>query len=148
MKAAGTMGFALAATLVFSASLVRAGPVGKFACDRLSGGPMTSFAMTIDFDAKAVDIPSRTGIRPDFDSVEITDTSVQWSFMRGFVKFDRRTGELDWDTTAEYAYLEAIDHPSGEPESDFEGRMRCKADVGAQLLEPTRGSVRRVDGIQ
>jgi hypothetical protein len=124
------MGFALAAALVFSASPVRAGPVGKFVCDRQSGGPMSSFAMTIDFDAKDVDVPSRTGLRPDFDSVEIADTSVQWSFMRGFVKFDRRTGELDWDTTAEYAYLEAIDQPSGEPESDFEGRMRCKADVG------------------
>ena len=82
--------------------------------------------MIIDYDAKRIEVPSRTGLRPDPDSVEITNASAKWSFMRGFVGFNRRTGELDWDTTAEYAYLEAIDQPPREQESTFKGRMRCK----------------------
>jgi len=120
----------VAAALFLSASSARAGPVGKFVCDRLSGGPVSSFAMTVDFDTKAIEVPSSTGFQPDPDSVEITETSVQWSFMRGFIDFDRRTGELDWDTTAEYDYLEAIDQPSGKPESNFRGRMQCNGDSG------------------
>ena len=84
--------------------------------------------MTLDHGAKTIDVPSATGFQPDPDSVEITDASVRWSFMRGFIVFDQRTGELDWDTTAEYDYLEAIDQPSDQPESNFKGRMKCKAD--------------------
>ena len=86
---------------------------------------MTPFRMIIDYDAKGIDIPFSTGLQPDPDSVEITNASARWSFMRGFVDFNRRTGELDWDTTAEYAYLEAIDQPAREPEANFKGRMRC-----------------------
>lgn len=102
-----------------------AGQLDQFICKRVSGGPMTSFRITIDFDTKAIDVPASTGLQPDLDSVEITSVSARWSFMRGFVDFNRRTGELVWDTTAEYAYLEAIDQPSGVPEATFKGRMQC-----------------------
>ena len=131
MKITHAVSWAVAATLLLSTPLAQASPVGKFVCERLSGGPMSSFAMTIDYDAKEIDIPYRTGfLAPDPDWVEITDTSVHWSFMRGFIVFDRRTGILDWDTTDDYAYLEAIDQPSDRPESDFKGRMQCKTDSG------------------
>lgn len=100
----------------------------KFFCKRLSGGPVASFVMTIDFEAKDIDVPYATRFSPDPDTVEITATSVQWSFMRGFIKFDRRTGVLDWDTTSDYDYLEAIGQPSDLPEANFKGRMRCRPD--------------------
>jgi len=104
-----------------------AGHAGKFVCKRQSGGRMPDFTLTIDFDEKQIEIPSRTGFQPDeVDAVAITNSSVEWSFMRGFVKFNRRTGELDWDTTAEYDYLEQIGQPSDQPESDFRGRMQCE----------------------
>jgi hypothetical protein len=82
--------------------------------------------MTIDFDTKQIDVPASSGLAPDPDSIKFTATSVQWSFMRGYSEFHWQTGVLDWDTTAEYAYLAAIDQPSSYPERDYRGRMRCE----------------------
>ena len=91
---------------------------------------MASFVLAIDFDARDIVVPAKTGLQPDPDSVKITKNSVQWSFMRGFAELNRRSGELDWDATAEYAYLEAIGHPAGTPESNFKGRMHCAGAKG------------------
>ena len=128
LKFVVTVCWAAVAALYLCGWSTFAGQVDKLVCKRVSGGPMTSFHMTIDFDAKDIDVPSGTGLQPDPDSVEITNISAKWSFMRGFVDFDRRTGELDWDTTAEYAYLEAIGQPADVPELDFKGRMQCDLD--------------------
>src|SRR5665213_1107232 len=97
--------------LCLGAASAFAVPVDRLVCKRLSGGPMASFAMAIDFDARDIVVPSSTGLQPDPNSAEITKNSAKWSFMRGFAELNRRTGELNWDTTAEYAYLEAIGHP-------------------------------------
>jgi hypothetical protein len=118
------------AVLCFHGTSTFAAPVDRLVCKRLSGGPMSSFAMAIDLDAKTIVVPSNTGLQPDPDSVAITKNSAKWSFMRGFVRLNRRSGELDWDTTAEYAYLAAIGHPAGKPESNFKGRMRCAGSGG------------------
>lgn len=95
-------------------------------CTRQSGGPMPTFSMTVDYDAKEIDVPAASGLEPLPDSVEITPASVQWGFMRGFAELNRKTGRLDWDASSEYAYLETIGQPSGRPESDFKGRMLCR----------------------
>ena len=125
-----TAGWIAAVVLCLGGTSAFAGPVDRLVCKRLSGGPMSSFAMAIDLDARDIVVPARTGLQPDPASVAITKNSAKWSFMRGFVELDRRTGELDWDTTAEYAYLAAIGHPAGKPESNFKGRMHCAAANG------------------
>jgi hypothetical protein len=117
----------IAPALCLCASAAVAGHERKFVCKRQSGGPMSDFTLTIDLDEKQIDVPSRTGFQPDeAGAVAITNGSVEWSFMRGFAKYNRRTGELDWDTSPEYAYLEEIGQPSGQPESDFRGRVQCE----------------------
>lgn len=87
---------------------------------------MSAFVMTVNFSTKDIDIPENSGIRPMPDSVEITSSSVQWGFMRGFATFDRKTYDLEWDATAEYDYLEYIGQPAEGPEKDFQGRMHCR----------------------
>ena len=90
LKFVVTVCWAAVAALYLCGWSTFAGQVDKLVCKRVSGGPMTSFHMTIDFDAKDIDVPSGTGLQPDPDSVEITNISAKWSFMRGFVDFDRR----------------------------------------------------------
>jgi hypothetical protein len=119
-----------AALLCLGGASAFAAPVDRLVCKRLSGGPMASFVLAIDFDARDIVVPSKTGLQPDPDSVQITKNSVQWYFMRGFVELNRRSGELNWDTTAEHDYLAAIGHPADKPESDFKGRMHCAASGG------------------
>lgn len=128
MKIFLTLGRAAVAALCLCCPPATAGNVGKFVCTRVSGGPMSSFAMTIDFDAKSVDVPSSTGLALNLDPAEITKNSVHWSFMRGTVDFDRRTGKLDWDTTSKYAYLQATNSFSHAPEKDYKGSMQCVPD--------------------
>jgi hypothetical protein len=111
----------------FSAS---ADQVDKFTCHRISGGPMSAFVMTVNLSTKDIDIPENSGLLPMPDSVEITNTSIQWGFMRGSAKFDRKTYELNWDATAEYDYLDYIGQLTEEPEADFQGRMQCSPQIG------------------
>jgi hypothetical protein len=122
----GLAGICVIAAALCLCSSALAGQGHKFVCKRQSGGPKSSFVMTIDFDAKQIDVPASSGLRPDPDSIAFTATSVQWSFMRGYSEFHWRTGVLDWDTTAEYAYLAAIGQPSEYPERDYRGRMQCE----------------------
>ncbi len=130
MKAAPIVCCAIAVTQCIFCFPASAGQVDRFTCHRQSGGPMPAFTLTIDLGTKNIDVPPNSGLRPDPDTVEITDSTIKWSFMRGFVTFDRKTHELDWDTTAEYEYLAAIGQPAEQSEAIFQGRMRCRPTTG------------------
>jgi hypothetical protein len=126
MKAA--LACIFAAALCLGASSAFAANTARYFCKRQSGGPESDFAMTIDFDSKDVDVPQPSGFQPyEPGQVTVTDKSVEWSFMRGFVEFDRKTGVLDWDTTAERDYLEQIGQlEDDQPVTLFRGRMQCE----------------------
>jgi len=130
VKAAPIVTYAIAVTQCIFNCSASAGQVDRFTCHRMSGGPMPAFVMTINLSTKDVDIPENSGLRPMPDSVEITKSSFQWGFMRGFAMFDRKTYELDWDATAEYEYLEYIGQLTEEPEADFQGWMQCSPQIG------------------
>jgi hypothetical protein len=127
VKIALTVNWTALAVLCLCGSSASAGAVDRFFCARVSGGPISSFAMTIDYDAKRVELPDGADLRVDPDTVKVAGDRIEWSFMRGFAMFDRHSGVLDWDTTSEYAYLAAVDSFSHAPESDYKGRMRCRA---------------------
>jgi hypothetical protein len=100
--------------------------VENFFCKRVSGGPMSDLDFSVDFDAKMVDVAGYSYNPYDPSQVTITDERVEWSFMRGNMELDRKTGELVWDTTGEYEYLDAIGQPADDPESDYQGVMHCE----------------------
>ncbi len=113
----------LAAACVCTTAL--ADPAVHLACHRTAGGTYwTTLSLTIDVGAKTVDAD---GVYVLPETVEFTEKTVTWSVMRGYFVFDRKSGRLDWDVTAEYAYLEAIGQPSNEPEANFKGAMHCAA---------------------
>jgi hypothetical protein len=105
---------------------VHAAQKESFVCTRVSGGPIAPFTFVVDYDAKDVQVPEDTGLYPVDGSVEIKPETVSWGVMRGYVVLDRKTLALDWDTTAEREYLDAIGHPSDQPADDFSGHMQCK----------------------
>jgi hypothetical protein len=114
------------ATALCLTSPVLAGNVNNFVCRRVSGGPISDLAFTVDYKAKMVEVAGYSYSPYDPSQVTISDRLVEWSFMRGSMEFDRKTGELVWDTRAEYEYLDAIGHPAGDPESDYQGMMHCE----------------------
>lgn len=119
----------LCAVLLYgSNSVALAGPAERFVCERQSGGPMSSFALVVDYGAKSVNVPSTTGLETDADTIVVTDTSVKWSVMRGGVVFDRHTHELDWDMSDDYYYLEATGQFTDGPVESYRGKMRCVLD--------------------
>jgi hypothetical protein len=115
---------AAAALCLWSAS---ASAADTYSCKRVSGGQISSFTMTIDAGAKHIDIPSSTGLAPDPDSIQITDASAHWTYMRGDADFNRKTGRLDWDMTSDYDYLIDIHAMSVGPEKNYKGRVQCTA---------------------
>jgi hypothetical protein len=114
------------AAALFFARPALAANVEDFVCKRVSGGPMSDLAFRVDYDAKMVAVAGYSYSPYDPSEVTITDTRVEWSFMRGDMELDRKTGALVWDTTAEYEYLDAIGQPADDPESDYRGVMHCQ----------------------
>ena len=115
---------AAAAALCFS-GVAFAGPV-HLACKHVAGGTWWNPAY-VTIDSAAQEVTSGEGARAYATpaEIEITDRAIKWSWMRGFVGFDRKCGKLDWDMTAEYDYLTAIDQPPDEPREDYRGSMQC-----------------------
>jgi hypothetical protein len=114
----------LAGALACLASIsARSGPV-HYACTHQAGGYLAPLSFAIDYDSKTIDV-SPEWLQPLPESLEITDAKVGWSFMRGFIEFDRKTLAVDWDNTGEYDYLDAIVHPDTEPRDTYKGRMQC-----------------------
>jgi len=97
-----------------------------FLCKRVSGGPMKDLSFTVDYDAGMVSVDGYSYSPDDPSEVKISDSTIEWGFMRGYMSLDRKSGALAWDTTAEKGYLETIGQPTDEPDSDFQGAMHCE----------------------
>ncbi len=82
--------------------------------------------LTIDTAAKTIEITPTSELEPVPNSFEISAATFSWGFMRGSADLDRKTGELAWDATSEYDYLDAIGHKPNEARETFVGRMQCK----------------------
>ena len=106
-----------------------------YSCKRQSGGNLAALSFAIDYDAKTIDV-SPEWLQPLPESLAITDAKVGWTFMRGYIEFDRKTLAVDWDNTAEYDYLAEIGHPDTEPRETYRGRMQCTTAQGPS--EPAR----------
>lgn len=114
---------------VFLVPPAEAGTIDHFACKRVSGGPMKDLQITVDYGANMVAVAGyQYGLYNPVEpgDVTISGASIEWSFMRGYMELDRKSGDLAWDTTAEYEYLQAIGHPADDPESDYRGVMHCR----------------------
>lgn len=124
---------AVAAAFFCGAAL--ADPVVHLACKHVSGGTWWNPAfVTIDGEGQEVTSASSRNEHAYAQpaDIAITDTAIHWSWMRGFVDFDRKSGRLDWDMRSEYDYLDAIGQKADEPRDDYTGRMQCAVDSGAK----------------
>jgi hypothetical protein len=120
----------LLATALCGPALAHAS-VQRLSCTRLSGAKMQSFVLIVDDKAKTLDMepdfwfsPSHD---PDVDPKPFKANTIEWSYMRGYAVLDRNTGILEWDDTAEYAYLQEIDQADpADSEANYRGKMQCK----------------------
>lgn len=87
---------------------------------------MPTVTLTIDTAAKTIETRPDGTFEPLSNSLEISDATIRWGFMRGSADLDRKTGKLAWDATSEYDYLEAIGQKPREARDTFAGRMQCK----------------------
>jgi hypothetical protein len=86
------------------------------------------FTMIIDYKAKTATVVEADALSPLPGELEVTDETVSWGFMRGFVVFHRDTNKLEWDTTAEYDYLNDIGQAPQQPRDSFVGASQCTVD--------------------
>lgn len=87
------------------------------------------FAMTIDVGANRVEVVSNLSLSSDtLGESKTTGATTEWSFMRGWAAFHSDTHMLEWDTSAEYDYLDYIGQTPDEPRSATAGKSQCTVD--------------------
>jgi hypothetical protein len=98
-----------------------------FGCHRISGGDAApAVTIAIDYTTKTVEISPDNWFYPMEDSIEITDKTVRWGFMRGGATFDRQTHIFDWDARSEWDYLDYIGQTPTVPVDEYHGVMQCE----------------------
>jgi len=109
-------------------SEVAAATVVHLACTHVAGGTWWNPAfVTIDGDAQEVTAANSPDAQPYAApaDIAITDATIHWSWMRGFIDFDRKSGHLDWDMTSEYDYLDTIGQTPDDKRENYKGSMQC-----------------------
>jgi hypothetical protein len=114
---------AVAATLLPSLAFA----VERFVCRHRTDQDMPTMTITVDTTGKTIAITPNSGLEPVENTLEISDATVHWGFMRGTADLDRKTGKLVWDATPEYDYLDTIGQKPRDARETFAGRMQCKA---------------------
>lgn len=110
--------------LFLAAGCVAPGTVEHVVCPV---GPyhVQPFSMTIDYGARTV---RTSAIDPEPATLKFTATTVEWSFMLGWVVWHRDTHVIAWDADAERAYLEAMGKPL--PQKWHAGKAECEVAPG------------------
>jgi hypothetical protein len=116
----------LAACLV--TGVAAADPVEHIACPE-GIYHVKPFHMIIDYGARTVMLKEAPELGPqDAESLTIEGNVVQWGFMRGYIVYHRDSHTIEWDATAEYDYLSAIDHAPSEPRDSYAGKAQCEVE--------------------